>query len=224
MNDLRHTFPGQEPDEVVYILTRPHFVSFLPNFFVFLFVEFIALFAQYIAYTQRMGVIVDIVIVVLGLFSMFSTIVYFVMFIDDYYDLTVVTNDRLVDIDQEQLFYRKISELSLTDIQDVSSTVKGFLPSMFDYGNVFIQTAGEKTNFHMLNIGHPREVAAMILDLADQAEKKVDKLKRSPRHGVAAVIEGKIINRDTKIDSSGLVSGPDYDRLIEKQKDDDVAV
>lgn len=222
MNDLKHSFPGQEPDEVVYILTRPHFISFVGEFLVFLFLEVVSLVGQYLIFIQAMGLITDILVGLLGFFSMFMALVYFVALIDNYYDITIVTNDRLVNINQEQLFYRKVSELVLTDVQDVSSTVKGFLPSLFDYGDVDIQTAGERVNFHMSKVAHPREIAMIITDLSDQAEHNVNRRKRIPKRNIAGIIDGQIISKDQAPIEKGLISLSDYDRLLGKQDDIDV--
>lgn len=224
MNDLRHSFPGQEADEVVYILTRPHPFSFIGEFLIFLFLEIFSLTGQYLVFAQRMGVITDILVIMLGFFSMFVAMVYFVALIDNYYDISIVTNDRLITIDQEQLFYRKVSELVLTDVQDVSSTVKGFFPTLFDYGDVEIQTAGEKVNFLMSKVAHPREVAMILTDLSDQAEHNVARRKRIPKRNIAGIIDGQIINKDENPVKKGLISLSDYDRLLGKLDDLDATL
>ena len=48
---------------------------------------------------------------------------YFVTF---YLDLVIITNDRMVDIEQSSLFARTIAEVDLYQIQDATSEVKGF--------------------------------------------------------------------------------------------------
>ncbi|MDP3985286.1 MAG: PH domain-containing protein, partial [bacterium] len=63
-------------------------------------------------------------------------------FTDYYLDLWVVTNDRIVNIEQHGLFGRTVAELDLYKVQDVTSDVRGMISTFLNYGNVHIQTAG----------------------------------------------------------------------------------
>ena len=83
----------------------------------------------------------------------------------------IVTNDRLLHIEQEGLFARTISELDLYQVQDVTSEVKGVFPSLFGYGNLLVQTAGAKEVFRMVDIPHPENLRQAILDLAEEDRK-----------------------------------------------------
>lgn len=73
-------------------------------------------------------------------------------FIDYYLDVYIITNERIVNIEQNGFFKREISELHLHQIQDVSAKVNGFLPTIMHYGDVFIQTAAERENFVFANL------------------------------------------------------------------------
>jgi hypothetical protein len=83
----------------------------------------------------------------------------------------VVTNDRMVDIRQISLFARTISEVDLYQIQDVSSEVKGFFASAFNYGNVHLQTAGPVPKFIIYNVPNPDKVRQAIIELASEDKK-----------------------------------------------------
>lgn len=93
---------------------------------------------------------------------------YFVTF---YLDLLLITNDRLLHIEQQNLFARTISELDLCNIQDITSEVEGFFPSIFKYGTLNIQTAGAVEKFIMEDIPHPETLRQVLLDLADEDRK-----------------------------------------------------
>jgi hypothetical protein len=43
---------------------------------------------------------------------------------------------------------------------------------MIDFGDIFIQTAGEKQRFVFQNIPHPNQVAKLILELAEENRKE----------------------------------------------------
>ena len=84
-------------------------------------------------------------------------------FIDYYLDAYIITNQRIIDVHQNGLFNRVISGQNLSRVQDVTSKKKGILQTFFDYGDVFIQTAGESPNFEFYTIAKPNEVAQEIL-------------------------------------------------------------
>ncbi len=91
----------------------------------------------------------------------------FTMFLDYELDVWVVTNDRLVSIEQNGLFARTVAELDLWRVQDVTSDVRGFFPTFFNYGDVYVQTAGAVERFVLEQVHQPREVQKIILDMAD---------------------------------------------------------
>ncbi|MBU1179420.1 PH domain-containing protein [Patescibacteria group bacterium] len=95
----------------------------------------------------------------------------FAAFLDYYLDTWIITNDRLLNIEQEGVFARTISELDLYRIQDATSEIKGILPSLFGYGNVYIQTAGEKARFVLEQVPNPHELRKKIMDLAEEDRK-----------------------------------------------------
>lgn len=96
---------------------------------------------------------------------------FFTEFIDYYLDVWIVTNDRIVNIEQQGLFSRTISELDLYQIQDVTSEVSGIVKSAFNFGNVHIQTAGNVQRFVFKSIPNPHEVRKHIVDLIAEDRK-----------------------------------------------------
>lgn len=76
----------------------------------------------------------------------------------------IISNKNVTQIAQRALFDRKVSELSLGSIEDVTSTKAGILPSIFDYGELRIETAGEQNNFYFTYCPHPDKVGQQLLD------------------------------------------------------------
>lgn len=89
-------------------------------------------------------------------------------FVDYYLDVWIITNERIVNIEQKGLFARTLSEQKLFRVQDVTSEINGFFPVILNYGNVFIQTAGEKERFVFKEVPHPTQVCKKIIILAEQ--------------------------------------------------------
>ena len=93
-------------------------------------------------------------------------------FVDYYLDVWIVTNYRIINIEQHGLFARTVSEQELSRIQDVTSELKGFFSTMLDFGTVYIQTAGEKVRFVFKQIPDPYGVSREITKLAEQSRQE----------------------------------------------------
>lgn len=103
-------------------------------------------------------------------FAIFIWIYAFFIWIDYYFDVWVVTDKRIVNIEQKGLFARNVSELKLERIQDVTTEVHGFIPTMFNYGDVYIQTAAEKERFEFQKVPNPYAVKDTIMNLQKKVE------------------------------------------------------
>ena len=77
----------------------------------------------------------------------------------------MVTSERIVDIDYSDIVVHNIAVTSLSHVQDVNYTQSGFIPTFFNFGDLFVQTAGNERNFEALSIPKPREATHIIGDL-----------------------------------------------------------
>ncbi|MEX0622064.1 MAG: PH domain-containing protein [Candidatus Woykebacteria bacterium] len=89
----------------------------------------------------------------------------FQWFLHWYFNIYVLTNKRLVDIDFFGLFHRKISQTTLRNVEDVTYSKHGVLQNFFDFGDVHIQTAGTLPNFEFHAIPDPEGSVQQILNL-----------------------------------------------------------
>lgn len=88
-----------------------------------------------------------------------------VNFIDWFFNVDLITNKRLVDMDFINLLFFKSSETNYSKIEDVSYHVSGLLAAAFNYGDVFFQTAGTQENFDLRAVPNPAGVHDLITDL-----------------------------------------------------------
>jgi len=70
-------------------------------------------------------------------------------------NVMLVTSDKIAQVLYRTIFDRKISQLSIGDVQDVTVTQKGILASMFNYGTIVIETAGEQQNYTFTFVPDP---------------------------------------------------------------------
>ena len=104
-------------------------------------------------------------------YYLFIVLFTFTNFIDYYLDVWIVTNMRIINIEQKGLFSRVISEKDLDIMQDVTSDISGFLPTLLEYGDVFIQTAAETERFIFKQVPFAGEVSRRISNLVSEYKK-----------------------------------------------------
>jgi uncharacterized membrane protein YdbT with pleckstrin-like domain len=75
----------------------------------------------------------------------------------------IITTTRIVDIRQYGFFSRKVSSFLLNRVQDVTTDVEGFIPTMFKFGTLDVETAGRDEKFQMYEIQDPVELRDLIM-------------------------------------------------------------
>jgi hypothetical protein len=159
------TFDGMFPDEKSVFLVRRHKLFFyLPIvlFFIlallpFIFVSFINLdfyqkFQDLILFLE----IVYLSILWLGLFLNLML-----------YSLTtlIITNKRIIRIEERGLFNYDRAELELNKIQDISVNISGILGNFLNFGDISIQSAGTENKFNIYFVSNPLKLKDVILKL-----------------------------------------------------------
>lgn len=161
-------FPSQEKGEKVFLLVRKHWWNYVPFAItgILMILPIVAVFLYWSANSASIPYETGTLMIgALTIYVMFILVVQLVGFISYYLDVYIVTDHRIVDIDQAGLFNRKISELHLHQVQDVNAQVKGIFATLLHFGDVNIQTAGERENFIFNAIPNPYTVAKQIINL-----------------------------------------------------------
>ncbi len=109
----------------------------------------------------------NIAILTLLLTTLFVWTYAFVVWLDYHLDIWIVTTERIIDTELLGLFQRNLSEFKLSRIQDVSVDVHGIFPTLLDYGNVHIQTAGVTRQFVFQQVPKPQKIKRLILEAHD---------------------------------------------------------
>lgn len=78
------------------------------------------------------------------------------------FNVGIITNQRIIDVDFHQILYKEFTASSISKIEDVTVKSGGFTASFFNYGNLFVQTAGTEANIEFINIPSPTEAAQII--------------------------------------------------------------
>lgn len=96
----------------------------------------------------------------------------FLKFLSWFFNVGIVTAERVVDIDWHSLTKNETSVAQINKIEDARAVSVGVLSSVFDFGNVFVQTAGTEPNVEFLNAPHSRLIAKKIQELMQIEENE----------------------------------------------------
>ncbi|TAN33792.1 PH domain-containing protein [Patescibacteria group bacterium] len=166
----------QKPYEQVKATVRRHPITFVPYVFWFIVLLAVpagiywlmgALFPNLLASPTA----TTVAILAASVYLLSVCLFFYSHFVAFYLDMWIITNDRLVDIRQISLFARTISEVDLYQIQDITSEVHGMLASIFNYGNVILQTAGPVPKFIIYNAPRPHKLREQLILLAAEDRK-----------------------------------------------------
>ena len=155
---------------------RRHPITFLPKILLFLTMLAVPAIVYFMISSLYPDLFFNTVIyplaVILGAAYYLGTYLFFyTQFIDYYLDIWIVTNDRIVDVEQLGLFSRTISELDLFRIQDVTTDVHGFFATIFHYGSVSVKTASSNINIIFHDVPRPNEIREDLIRLSHEDRK-----------------------------------------------------
>jgi membrane protein YdbS with pleckstrin-like domain len=174
MRNLREiSFPGKREDEKVLLLLRRHWIILLAHGIVSLILLIVpiggALILRNLIPSLQTTTIYPFLVLLFWIYLMFVWSYFFVGWIDYYLDAWIVTNDRIINIEQNGLFNRVISEQRLYRVQDVTAVVSGPIQTFFNFGKVYIQTAAEMERFVFEDVPEPYQVKKIIIELHEKA-------------------------------------------------------
>jgi len=86
----------------------------------------------------------------------------FVHYLTWFYNIGLVTNQRIIDIDFSSLVFENVDATKLSQVEDVGYKQVGIIRSIFDYGNVHVHTAGPAANFEFNAVPHPERIINII--------------------------------------------------------------
>jgi hypothetical protein len=109
------------------------------------------------------------VVFLLLIWVLLSVLMGFTIWTHYYLDLWIVTNRRIIVIDQIHFFNRKVSSFRLERLQDIKVIVSGIIPTFLNYGTLHAHTAGTtEENFTTSGLPDPRGLQALIQKATDE--------------------------------------------------------
>lgn len=117
-----------------------------------------------------------------GILLLFSSFLFvwigaFIVWTDYYLDVLIITDKRIINIEQKALFSRETASLRLDKIQDITININGILATFFSFGNIRIQTAGEQEEFMIHFIRDPESLKQTILKEHDRVVERLREVR-----------------------------------------------
>lgn len=81
-----------------------------------------------------------------------------------YLDCYIITDKRIIDIDQKSIFRRIVAEVGIENIQEVVYLTNGPLETILGYGAVNVKTSSSGSMIGMEQIPNPIKVKDMIMN------------------------------------------------------------
>lgn len=158
--DIR--FEIQEKQEKVILVVRAHPLTqlfWVLNSGIILILLFFLNFILPDFFTNPQIVFINIFI-----FVMVISYIWF-NFLNWFFNVGIITDRRVVDIDFYSVIYREMTSAYLEKIEDMTVKSGGFFDTLFNYGNLFVQTAGTEPNIEFIQIPKPDAVKQIISEL-----------------------------------------------------------
>lgn len=159
-------FATQEAEEKVILLLRQHPVVNIPWIFLTIVLLFLPLTLDYVPIIDFLPINFQIFTLILWYLLVLAYVLG--QFLYWYFNVYIVTDERIVDIDFFGMIYRDVSVTKIDKIQDVTFVQAGLFGSIFNYGDVLIQTAAETSRIDFMKVPRPADVVEIIGHLIDE--------------------------------------------------------
>lgn len=162
-------FETQKKEEEVVLFLRPHLATNLPWILMVVLMVLIPGIILPVAWRYlALSVVFPRAYLLVGTLFWYLATFGFALasFLRWFFNIYIVTNERVVDIDFYYLLYKHVAEARLDNIQDISYRTSGIFSTLFNCGDVLIQTASETPNFEFGFVPQPEKVVETISELS----------------------------------------------------------
>lgn len=177
-----------EPEEAVLRVVRKHWfviVTELFGTFIMLLLPFFLLFLaalfpdHLLLFNISLANYTALIAFAVSAWTLLSLMTGFATWTHYYLDLWIITDRRIIMIDQRHFFNRNVSSFRLERLQDIEFIVKGFIPTLLNFGTIRAQTASAfESNFKTAGMPDPRGLQAIIQNAMDL---RLTELRRTPQ-------------------------------------------
>lgn len=163
------SFSEQEVNERIELFLRQHWFTNVGWIIIAILAFITPVLVVYVDTIFRLNLFVTTSneIIVDGLITWYMLILAYALekFLFWYYNIYIVTNIHVVDVDFLNLLFRQVTEIELKDIESVRSQINGIFGPLFNFGDVIIETAAKDQASVFEKVPKPDTVSDRIEDL-----------------------------------------------------------
>lgn len=153
-------------DEQVILTIRRHWWYFIKLFFQLIAIALILIASfVFLGFNNISFLVLILAIIIALLLSLY----YWFLWKNDVY---MLTNQRIIDINRNNIFNKEVIEFTLDKIQDVYYQQHGPIPMLVNFGEVVIETAGEQKNVKIELAPNPAYIQKKIGEILQQWRRK----------------------------------------------------
>lgn len=166
----RVEFINKDPEEKVILLLRSHPITHVSWLLIVGLMLIIPNFFPVFDFFGLMPARFQIIIMLIWYLATFTYALE--RFLKWYFNVNIITDERIIEVDFPYLIYREITDANIDQIQDVTVIVGSALRTVFNYGNIIIQTAGEIPMIDFHAVPQPDRVAKILRELRVEEEQE----------------------------------------------------
>ena len=142
-----------------------HWISILGQMIFIIFLALLPLAVlPFVAALATARLVLPLFFFVSSVWYLVALLLAFAFWVDYYLDALVITDRRILNVNQEGLFKHTVSEFRLERVQDVTIEIPNFVATLLHYGSITIQTAGE-ISFSIKEVPRPHVARDLILNI-----------------------------------------------------------
>ncbi len=165
-----YSFDSQLNDEYVLLLLRKHPITQLKKFLILILMIIAPFVVGQTNVIQSLSGSLKTASFLLWLLLTMGFA--FESFLTWFFNVYIVTDERIIDIDFLSLIYKNVATAKLDNIEDITATTTGAFQSMFNFGTVEIQTSAEKREFEFELVPQPTKVTQFLHEMLVEEEKE----------------------------------------------------
>ncbi len=158
----------KDDEELVRVIRQYPVVHIWRLFWGYLFLFSAFFFSVPLFRLKTFGLAVFTILLIIAIILIAKSIVIY------YFNSFIITDKRIIDWDQRGLFHREISETDYSKVQDITYKIKGFWPTILNFGILQIQTAGGSVLLELSYVKNPSKIQSLLIDIKrnyDQSAK-----------------------------------------------------
>jgi membrane protein YdbS with pleckstrin-like domain len=163
-------FVNQEPEEKIILFLRRHLITNVGWILLGILMFFAPVVLSNFPILEFLPENFQTVAILI--WYLVTTAFVFEKFLDWFFDVNIITDERVIDVDFVNMIYREITDANTDKIQDVTVKMGGVIRSIFNYGSILIQTAAEMPLIEFTDIPNPDKVSRLLRDLRVEEEQE----------------------------------------------------